>query len=105
MGKPKMKKEIEFNNGQAVIKNGRIVISCQISALKSAVAGACDLWTIDGDFKVTNPKLFALEVVRELNAEDEDGTTLVHKMFDAAFNEVIDQGGMGIEAGFDEEEE
>lgn len=80
----------------AAIEKGCIVIRLNTKSLPMAVSGACDLMTIEGDWQVTNVAKFAREVVRELNEEDEDGTTLIHEMFDAAFNQVIEQGGEGI---------
>lgn len=49
--------------------------------------------------------MFAKEVVRELNSEDEEGTTAIHKMFDAAFIEAIEQGAEGVEECSADEED
>lgn len=46
---------------------------------------------------VTNADAFAKEVLLQLLAEEEDGTTLVHKMFDKACEEALEQGGEGID--------
>ncbi len=37
------------------------------------------------------------DLVIELNNENEIGTTCIHKMFDAAIEEAINQGAFGIE--------
>lgn len=50
----------------------------------------------DDDVKVTDPDEFAKDVVRELESEEEDGTTLVHLMFDKAFRAVVENGGESI---------
>ena len=41
---------------------------------------------------------FAREVVRELEREEEDGTTPVHRMLDEAFGQVLENGGIGVAA-------
>jgi hypothetical protein len=35
--------------------------------------------------------------MRELNQESEDGSTRIHRMFDGAIEEAINQGAFGIE--------
>jgi hypothetical protein len=47
--------------------------------------------------KVTDEKVFAEAIVHELNAEAEDGTTLVHRMLDQAAENAVEQGAEGIE--------
>ncbi len=49
----------------------------------------------DGSYvggKVTSVQGFANEVVRELNAEAEDGTTPIHELFDRAMAAAIENG-------------
>jgi hypothetical protein len=87
----------------AKIENGRIVISVAVDALPMIVEGAWAGGGMDIRFKVTNAVKFATDLVRELNHEEEDGTTPVHKMFDAAISEAIDQGADGIEEHEDQE--
>ena len=82
---------------QAVIEDGVIVIRLAVDAIPSAVRGGVDMMAIDPPFRVTNAKAFAKDVVRALNDEDEDGTTPIHRMFDAAFNEAAEWGADGIE--------
>lgn len=92
---------------EAVIQDGKIVISIDVDALPIIVSGSCALDGIDGLWKVTDPVAFAKDVCRALNKEDEQGTTRVHTMFDGAFNDAIDQGAEGVEevdeAAFEEE--
>ena len=46
---------------------------------------------------VTHLPTWRKEVLRALNAEREDGTTLVHLMFDQAFKNAVEAGAEGIE--------
>lgn len=92
-------------SAEAVIEDGVIVIRLPIDNLADALKGACLMMTISPAYKVTDAAVFAKEVVRELNSEDEEGTTAVHKMFDAAFNEAIEQGAEGVEECTEEEAE
>ena len=48
-------------------------------------------------FKVTSIKGFAKDVLNELLSEEEDGTTLVHRMFDEAADNAIENGSEYIE--------
>lgn len=51
----------------------------------------------DGGKLLITPTKFAKSVVEELTREDEDGTTVVHKMFDTAFEQVLEDGADGVE--------
>lgn len=83
---------------QAVILNGKIIISIDVDALPHIVSGACATNEIlHGCWKVTDPAEFAKEVCHALNRESEVGTTPVHVMFDKAILHVIEQGGEGID--------
>ncbi|MGL4925633.1 MAG: hypothetical protein ACRC4K_02180 [Plesiomonas shigelloides] len=50
-----------------------------------------------GDVKIINNELFLEEIVRELNAEREDGTTLIHEAIDQAVSNAIENGADGVE--------
>lgn len=53
----------------------------------------------DGNFRVpriTDPKLFAKSVFHQILCEEEDGTTIVHRMFDEAIINAVEQGAEGI---------
>lgn len=77
----------------ANIESDEIVIRIKISSLEVAF----DLVTGgDTDVKLTNSVTFAREVVQELNAENEKGDTLVHKMLDQAVREAVEQGAEGL---------
>jgi hypothetical protein len=86
------------NGGKAVIEDGAIVIRVPLDTLGLVLDGA---WAMSGPdrqrFKVTDAAVFAAEVAHKLNEEDEQGTTLIHRMFDKAFFEAIDYGAEGVE--------
>jgi hypothetical protein len=84
-------------NAEAEIVDGNIVITLSISHLQTAIDGGTMLGTIDGSWKLTDPAAFAKDFVRSLNSEDEEGTTMIHRMCDEAINDAIEQGAEGIE--------
>ena len=85
-------------SADASIEDGFMVIRIPIEVLPQVVRGGCDsLNGIEPRMYVTDPMAFAKEIVRELNREDEIGTTRVHKMFDGAIVEAFNQGAEGIE--------
>lgn len=88
---------------EAKIEGEDIVIRVAVSALPQVVEGAWTAGYMETRFKVTDAPTFAKELVSELNAESEDGTTAIHKMFDACINEAIEQGAEGIEEHEDQE--
>ena len=84
------------------VADGVLTISIGVGLLAFAVQVA------DGsgwpkDFKITDPELFAKGVAGALEAEEEDGTTPVHRMLDAAAIEALEQGAEGCEEGDPEE--
>ncbi|HVJ31628.1 MAG TPA: hypothetical protein VND94_00815 [Terriglobia bacterium] len=84
-------------SGTAVIEDGAVIIRVSLAALPAVVEGAWAIRALETRFKVTATDIFAKELVRALNDEDEQGTTMIHKMFDAAINEAIEQGAEGVE--------
>ncbi len=63
-----------------------------------------DLW--DGEtpcsvpvLKITDVQAFALEVARAINAESEDGSTLLTRMLDAAILKAVESGCEGVDHG------
>lgn len=50
----------------------------------------------DGKYKVIDPQIFALDLVREINNEEEDGSTLLTRMLDEAIIRTIGNGTEGI---------
>ncbi len=83
--------------GKAVIEKGAIVIRVTIDSLPMVAEGAWALGALDTRWKVTDAALFAQDLLLALNDEDEEGTTPIHKLFDAAINEALNQGAQGIE--------
>jgi hypothetical protein len=84
-----------------LIENGEIVIRLAIDSLPDALKGH-PMWDYScEDFenlpKIVDLEAFAKEVARELQREEEDGTTLAHKMFDAAIEQAIEMGAEGID--------
>jgi hypothetical protein len=70
------------------IKDGAISISIGVETLAKVVelkggSLAC---------KITNPAKFAIDVLVELTAEQEDGTTEVHLLLDQAAQQAIENG-------------
>jgi hypothetical protein len=90
-------------SGMAVIENGCLVIRLHLSFLPSIVEGAWAAGGMETRYKVTDSRAFAADLVTELNREEEDGTTRVHRMFDGAIDEAINQGAEGIEEHEDQE--
>jgi hypothetical protein len=93
-----------MHNGEAVIEDGAIVIRVPLTALPQVVEGAWALGSLETRYVVTDTEAFAKDLVRALNDEDEQGTTLVHKMFDDAINEALEQGAEGIEEDPEEDD-
>ena len=88
---------MEDNSGKAVIENGEIIIRAPIASLPNVVEGAWAIGALNERWKITDPALFAKELVLALNDEDEQGTTMIHKTFDKAILEALEQGAEGIE--------
>lgn len=70
--------------------------------LRFAAENHPDLW--DGysgsdvpNVKITDIKDFAAAVVREINREEEDGSTLLTRMLDQAILNAVDQGCDGVD--------
>ena len=88
----------------AVIENGSITIRVPIDNLSAVVEGAWASGGLDTRFKVTDAPELAKELCRTLNDEDGEGTTPIHRLFDAAINEAMWRGAEGIEEHEDQEE-
>lgn len=80
----------------ANIEGEQVVIRVPISGLPHAASVAWDEQYGDHNLFVENLDEFAKEFVRYLNAEEEDGTTVLHRAFDKAVIEATEQGGFGI---------
>jgi len=83
-------------SAEASIEQGSIVIRLPVVNIPKAYRAGVDLGCIPTDgWKVTNAVAFARDVVRALNDEDEQGTTPIHRLFDAAFSSAVEQGSEG----------
>ena len=84
--------------------DGRLVISIGIDALMVAVR-ASPVWEqqqAEGrGWSIENADGFAEDIVAELEREQDDGTTPVHEVLDAAIEEAIEQGSLNIDLGKD----
>lgn len=81
----------------AKLEDGKIVISIPVEHLPDAVEQYWSCGKSNDRFKVTDTSEFAKSFVRALNAEEEDGTTLVHNMLDAAVDLCVNSGFEGID--------
>lgn len=97
-------KKKQHPGGEAVIADGCIVISLPIKNLPMAVKLGSDIMAIDPPLRVTDAKALAKEMVSALNAEDEEGTTAIHRLFDQAVSDAAEQGAEGIEPAPEEDE-
>lgn len=81
------------------IIDDKLVISIGISTLLHAITFREDLFPDEETpkIKIVDENIFAKDVLFELQNEEEDGTTLVHKMFDEAGTNAMEQGSEGIE--------
>ena len=97
---------VDINNGgQAVIEDGAIVIRVPFDTLPMILEGAWGLNALDVRYKITDVDAFVKDFVHQLNYEDETGSTVIHRMFDEALDEAINQGAMGIEEHEDQEDQ
>lgn len=72
------------------IKDNKLVISIGVDLL--CHAEGLNLYY----YKISNKIGFAKDIVNELLNEEEDGTTLVHRMFDEAANNAIENGSENV---------
>lgn len=84
------------------IEKGQLVLSIGIETLAFATMNGTSGY-FDG-LKITNPRGFARDVVAELEREQEDGTTPVHAMIDAAAEAAAEQGSVHVADASDDEE-
>lgn len=94
---PPLSPNMEEQSAQAVIENGMIVIRIPLDNLPMILEGGWLCNAYDTRWKITDGVVAAKEIVHALNHEDEEGSTPIHKLFDAAINEALEQGAQGIE--------
>ena len=80
------------------IVDDRLVISVGVGLAAFAVQTP-DATDWPDDYYISDPAVFATEIVRALEDEEEDGTTLVHRMLDAAAVTALENGALGAEEG------
>ena len=90
---------------EAVIEDGNIVIRVPVESLPRVIEGSWATGNLDVRYKIVSLDEFAKDLTSELNREEEDGSTPVHRMFDKAINDAIEAGAFGIEEHDDQEEE
>lgn len=84
-------------SGRAEILDGVITIRIPVENLTPIIEGAWATGNLMGRLRLTNSSEFALDLLRELNRESEDGSTPIHRLFDKCIYEAVDQGAQGIE--------
>jgi hypothetical protein len=90
------KKSLARDAARAVIEDGVIIIRVPVKNLPAIIEGSWATGNLEPRMKITDADAFAKDLARELNDESEDGSTRIHKMFDAAIDEAINQGAEGI---------
>jgi hypothetical protein len=88
----------ETNVVQAAIDADSIVIRVAIDTLPQLVDSLWGVGNLSVRYRVANVDKFAPEVMAALNRKlDENGETLVDRLFDQAIEDAIDNGGVGVE--------
>lgn len=82
---------------KAKIEKQAIVIKVPFADMPKIVEAAWACNALEVRFKVTDTKKFAEAFLAELNSEEEDGSTPIHRMFDSVINSALDNGADGIE--------
>jgi hypothetical protein len=79
----------------AEVKEGVLTISIGVDQL----CHACSIGRLYGlgDIEITDKKLFLEGIVQQLESQDHDGSTVVHKMFDGAVSEMLENGELGVD--------
>ena len=83
------------------ITGGKLEISIGVEALAVAVEGGP---MFEDGTKVTDPDLFAKELLQALQDEDEQGTNPIHRAIDAAAEAAVEWGAEGIRLPEDEDD-
>lgn len=85
---------------RCVIKKNAILIEVGFDVVKFATEHHPELYDDErdgGNYAVTDIKEFAKEVVSAINKEEEDGSSPLTNLFDAAIMDAICQGAEGVE--------
>lgn len=82
------------------IEAGRLVISIGVVTLGEALIGHLSPLKREAPHaKIIDHAQFYREIVRALTSESEDGTTIVHSMFDRVAATFLESGADGVEFG------
>lgn len=78
-----------------VIEDDKLKISIGLDVLQFA----CKIGRAygNGDIEITDQEEFLIGLMRELERENEDGSTLLHRAFDSAVSEMIENGERGVD--------
>lgn len=85
------------------LRDGVLSITIGVDTFRTAIEFAPDLEVYDeeeDDFarpKIVDADAFAKDLLAELEREEEDGTTMVHRMLDRAAAEAMENGCFGIQ--------
>jgi len=79
------------------IIDGLLTMSIGVDALKVSIeSGRADMFC-DGEFFITDKDAFYHALISELKSEEEDGSTLLHLMLDAAALKAYGNGAQGCD--------
>lgn len=78
------------------IEKGLLTISIGIDTLCDALNYSLGE-DFDDEVRITDNKVFAEEVLNRLLIEEEDGSTMVHRLFEKAAYDAVEFGANGIE--------
>lgn len=86
--------KVTIEGNEIVIRLGFDVLPA-VADIAQQEAGWCDEY-FNSQYEVTDTKKFADDLLGFLDAEEEDGQTIVTKMFDAAIIGAIENGADGV---------
>lgn len=78
------------------IEKGLLTISIGIDTLCDALNYSLEEY-FDGEVRITDNNVFAKEVLNRFYIEEEDGSTMVHRLFEKAAYDAVEFGANGIE--------
>ena len=80
-----------------IVEVNENVLSIEIGT--DILCHACEIGRAygNGDINITDKKIFIENIVRQLESEKEDGTTLIHEMLDKAVSEMLENGEHGVD--------
>ena len=89
--------EVKIENEELVIRVGISTLCTAVRQCQVIDHAVMDADGDEGAVEITDEAVFAKEILHALEQEEEDGSTPVHRMLDAAANWAIEQGCEGIE--------